>query len=230
MVKAILFDFNGVIIDDEHVQCAAYAEVMKPYEIDLTEEDYFSRMGMNDRVFVRSVFEEAGKPVDDQILDSVVGAKTAKWRESVMETVPLFDGVDNFIRKCANELALGIVSMAKREEIDLVLEKTGLGECFSVIISAEDISTYKPDPTCYREGFRQIDLHRIAASHLPMNHDECLVIEDSPAGVMAGKAADLRVLGIANTVSSDKLKAAGADAVATHLDDWMPETLRRVFV
>ena len=155
MIKAILFDFNGVIIDDEHVQYAAYAEVMKPYDIELTEEDYFSRMGMNDRVFVTSVFEEAGKPVDEQTLDSVIGAKTAKWRESVIENVPLFDGVDNFIRKTANELSLGIVSMAKREEIGLVLEKTGLAECFSVIISAEDISTYKPDPTCYREGFRR---------------------------------------------------------------------------
>lgn len=230
MIKAILFDFNGVIIDDEHVQYAAYAEVMKPYDIELTEEDYFSRMGMNDRVFVTSVFEEAGKPVDEQTLDSVIGAKTAKWRESVIENVPLFDGVDNFIRKTANELSLGIVSMAKREEMGLVLEKTGLAECFSVIISAEDISTYKPDPTCYREGFRQIDLHRIAASHLPMHHSDCLVIEDSPAGVKAGKAADLPVLGVANTVSAEELRAAGADAIAVKLDDWMPESLRRVFV
>ncbi|MBX3289332.1 MAG: HAD family phosphatase [Acidobacteria bacterium] len=231
MIKAILMDWNGVVINDEQIQCDAYREIFAElHGIELTDEDYYSRMGMNDRVFTASVLEAVGKAGDASTVAEIIEKKTVKWSEIVTENVPLFDGVDNFIHKCANEMALGIVSMAKREEIDLVLEKTGLGECFSVIISAEDISTYKPDPTCYREGFRQIDLHRIAASHLPMNHGDCLVIEDSPAGVRAGKAADLRVLGVANTVSSDKLKAAGADAVATHLDDWMPETLRRVFV
>lgn len=229
MIKAVLMDWNGVVIDDEQVQCEAYREVMKPYGIDLTDEDYYARMGMNDRVFVRSVFEAAGKEISEDEIDSVAGAKTARWRESVQQSVPLFEGVENFIKKTSTELDLGIVSMAKREEIELVLDLTGLGPYFSVVLAAEDIHTYKPDPTCYREGFRQIDLARVAKGGLPMVHEDCLVIEDSPAGVKAGKAADLPVLGVANTVSADELRAAGADAVAKRLDDWMPESLRRVF-
>ncbi len=229
MIKAILMDWNGVVIDDEQVQCEAYREVMKPFGVELTDEMYYARMGMNDRAFVRSVFEEADKPLDDNELQSVLGAKTAKWRESVQENLPLFDGVENFIKKSAQEFAVGVVSMAKREEIDLVLNLSGLAPHFSVILSAEDIATHKPDPACYREGFRQIDLVRIAQGHLPMVHADCVVIEDSPQGVQAGKAADLPVLGVANTVSADELRAAGADWTAKRLDDWMPESMRRVF-
>lgn len=229
MIKAVLMDWNGVVIDDEQVQCDAYREVMKPHGVELTNEMYYERMGMNDRVFVRSVFEAAGKNADEATIDEVVTGKTEKWRESVQKNIPLFDGVENFIAKTANEMELGIVSMAKREEIALILDLAGLRKYFSVILSAEDISTYKPDPACYREGFRQIDLARVSKGHLPMVHADCLVIEDSPAGVKAGKAADLPVLAVANTVSAEELRAAGADAVATKLNDWFPDSLRRVF-
>lgn len=230
MIKAILFDWNGVVIDDEQIQCEIFREVMGPHGVELTDEAYYARMGMNDWAFVASVFEEAGKSIGEAEVNAVVEGKTAKWLERLHKSVPLFDGVDNFVRKCAAEFTLGIVSMANRTEIDEALERTGLGPCFSVILSAEDIATYKPDPACYREGFRQIDLARISADALPMVHADCLVIEDSAPGVQAGKAAGLPVLGVTSSVSAYVLRAAGADAIANRLDDWMPETLRRVFV
>ncbi len=62
-----------------------------------------------------------------------------------------------------------------------------------------------------------------------MTHSECLVIEDSPPGVVAGRYADLPVLGVKNTVSAAELRAAGAGWVAKNLDDWMPESVRRAF-
>lgn len=229
MIKAILFDWNGVVIDDEQIQCDAYREIFKTHDVELTNDGYYARMGMNDRVFVASVFEESGKaPTDDEIT-AVVTEKTAKWRDVVTTNVPLFDGVDNFIRKCSREFDLGIVSMAKREEIEHVLELTGLGKHFSVILSSEDIATYKPDPACYREGFRQIDASRTSRGDHALVHSECLVIEDSVAGVQAGRAADLPVLGVTGHVSAVDLRAAGAGAIATRLDDWMPESLRRTF-
>ena len=63
-----------------------------------------------------------------------------------------------------------------------------------------------------------------------MVHADCVVIEDSPPGVQAGRAAGLPVLGVTNTVSADQLRAAGATATAKRLDDWFPESMRRVFV
>lgn len=230
MIKALLMDFNGVIIDDEPIQHAAYKEIFAEDGIDVTDEMYYSRLGMDDKTFVASILEEAGKPSDiDRVLE-LTAAKTAHWRDIVSDAMPIFDGVENFVRKCSQELSLGIVSMAKREEIDFVLEKVGIADCFSVVVSAEEVKKCKPDPECYRLGFRDLDLARTEQGHLPMVHADCLVIEDSPPGVQAGRAADMPVLAVTNTVSAESLRAAGANAVAKNLNDWFPESMRRVFV
>ena len=230
MIKALLLDFNGVIINDEPIQHAAYKEIFAADGIDVTDEMYYSRLGMDDKTFVASILEEAGKPADiDKVLE-LTSAKTSHWRDIVSDAMPLFDGVENFVRKSAQELTLGIVSMAKREEIDFVLEKVGIADCFSVVVSADSVTECKPDPQCYRQGFRDLDLARTSQGHLPMVHADCLVIEDSPPGVRAGRAAGLPVLAVTNTVSADQLREAGANAIAKNLNDWFPETMRRVFV
>ena len=230
MIKAILMDFNGVIIDDEPVQMRAYQEVLKEHGIDLTEDDYLASLGMDDHTFVRNAFKRTGKPEPNGKTDEIVDAKFAKWKDVVSVKLPLFEGIENFVEKMANEFALGIVSMATRREIDHVLEMSGMAKHFSTIVSSEHVINCKPDPECFRIGFREIDAVRTAAGHLPMNHADCLVIEDSPPGIVAARNADLVALGVANTVSAAELRAAGATAVATDLRDWMPESIRRVFV
>lgn len=230
MIKAILMDFNGVIIDDEPVQMKAYQEVLKEHGIDLTEEDYFASLGMDDHTFVRNAFKVKGKAEPNGKTDEIVDAKFAKWKEVVSAGLPLFAGIENFVEKMSNEFALGIVSMATRREIDHVLELSGMTKHFSTIVSSEHVVNCKPDPECFRIGFREIDAVRITQGHLPMNHADCLVIEDSPPGIVAARNADLVALGVTNTVSAADLRAAGAAAVATDLRDWMPESIRRVFV
>jgi HAD superfamily hydrolase (TIGR01509 family) len=144
--------------------------------------------------------------------------------------MPLFEGVEDFIKKMEKDFALGIVSMARREEIEYVLEKTNLRSCFLSIVSADDVSNCKPDPECYLKGFNLIDAARTARGGNPIVHGDCLVIEDSPPGIRAGKSAGLKTLGVTNTVSAQELREAGADSVTKNLDDWMPDSLRRVFV
>lgn len=229
MIKSILTDFNGVIINDEPIQHEAYREIFHEHGIEVTDEMYYARLGMDDKTFVASILEDAGKPGGMDLVLELTADKTARWREIVSQAMPLFDGVENFFRKMSKELSLGIVSMAKREEIDFVLETVGIADCFDVIISSENVTKCKPDPQCYREGFRLLDLARTATGHHPMVHADCLVIEDSPPGVAAGVAVGLPVLGVTNTVSAEQLRAAGATSVTKKLDDWMPESVRRVF-
>jgi beta-phosphoglucomutase len=229
MIKAILFDFNGVIIDDEPIQMNAYKEILAEEGIALTEEDYYSCLGMDDKTFVAEAYRRAGKEPETNKVLEVTLAKTQRWRDMIAEELPIFPGMVDFIKKMSKDFALGIVSMAKREEIEFVLERAGLRDCFSIIISAEDVSNCKPDPECYVKGFNALDSFRIKREHLPMVHKECLVIEDSPPGILAGKKAGLKTLGVTNTVSADALRAAGADAVAKNLDDWMPGSVRGVF-
>ncbi len=223
-------DFNGVIIDDEPIQMRAYQEVLKADGIELTEGDYYSSLGMDDTTFVEAAYERAGKKAEASKVEDTITAKSAAWKAIVENKLPLFEGIEGFIEKMSREFTLGIVSMSRRREIDLVLDRSGLGKYFATIVSAENTSRCKPDPECYRTGFRQIDAIRTSLAHLPMTHDECLVIEDSPPGVMAARNADLPALGVTNTVAADELRSAGARAIATDLGDWMPESIRRVFV
>lgn len=229
MIKALLLDFNGVVIDDEPIQHAVYSELFESGGIAVSDEMYYSRLGMDDKRFVASILEEAGQPAGAGRVFEITTAKTQKWRDRISSELPLFPGMENFIRKMSREFALGLVSMSKREEIDFVLDLADLAGCFEIIVSAEEVSNCKPDPECYRKGFEQIDLVRIAQGHLPMTHSECVVIEDSPPGVAAGKRAGLNVLGVTNTVSANKLRKAGADWVAKNLDDWMPASFRLSF-
>lgn len=230
MIKGILFDFNGVIIDDEPIQMKAYQEILKKEGIELTEEEYRSCFGMDDVTFVEAAYKRAGKTPETNKVLEITNAKTARWRELVADELPIFEGIDNFVHKMAQDFTLGIVSMAKREEIEFVLDTAGLRECFPVIVSAEDVSVCKPNPECYRVGFNKLDLYRSTHGHLPMNHKDCLVIEDTPQGIMAAKGADLMALGVTNTVDADEMRDAGADSIAKNLNDWMPDSVRRVFV
>lgn len=223
-------DFNGVIINDEPVQMRAYQDVLKAEGIELSETDYYDSLGMDDRTFVHAAYERAGKQVAPEKVEELMAAKIAKWRDAVDAELPLFEGIRDFVEKMAREFSLGIVSMSGRREIDLVLERAGMARYFSTIVSAGDVERCKPDPESYRIGFNRLDAARTAAGHLPMTHGECLVIEDSPPGIAAALAADLPALGVANTVSPDELRAAGASAVARDLRDWMPQSIRLVFV
>ncbi len=223
MIKGILLDFNGVIINDEPIQMKAYQEILKNEGIELTEEDYYKSLGMDDATFVENAYSRAGKKPETNKVLEITQAKTNRWREMIADELPLFAGVENFIRKMEKDFALGVVSMAQRKEIEFVLEKANLVDCFSIIVSAEDVTACKPDPQCYTMGFNLIDAVRMRRGSNPMVHGDCLVIEDSPPGITAGKRAGLKTLGVTNTVDAKQLREAGADAVSKNLDDWMPD-------
>ena len=229
MIKALLMDFNGVIIDDEPIQMRAYQELLAAEDIALTDEQYYDCLGMDDKAFVEAAYARVGRTAEPNKILELTQHKTQKWRDLMADGIPLFPNVENFIRKMANDFSLGIVSMSGRPEIEFILEQTGLANCFDVIISAEDVTNCKPDPECYRLGFRNLDLARTAKGHLPMIHSECVVIEDSPPGVRAALAADLPVLGVTNTVDADRMREAGATWIARDLNDWYPDSVRRAF-
>jgi len=222
-------DFNGVIIDDEAIQLKAYREIFDGDGVELTDEHYYSALGMDDRTFVAAQFGRADKTISDDRITEIIAAKSTKWRELVGAEMPLFDGIENFIVKISQEFVVGLVSMSRRNEIDHVLNATGLGKYFQTIVSADDVTNCKPDPECFRLGFQRLDAFRSAFGHSPMVHADCVVIEDSPAGIRGAVEADLQALGVSNSVDAAQLREAGARAVTHNLNDWMPDSIRRVF-
>ena len=229
MIRAIFFDFNGVIIDDEALQMDAYQAVLLEQGIKLTESDYYGALGMDDRTFVRAAFERAEKSLTDEVLRIVLQGKAVRHRKLIENELPFFPGVITFLKATSRHYALGLVSMAGRDEIEYVLDRARLRAIFSVTVGAEDVRLCKPAPDCYRIALAKLNNKRLEERLLPLLPSECLVLEDSPPGIESGKAAGMRTLGITNTVSEHQLRGAGAEVVTQSLADWTIDALRHVF-
>ena len=228
MIKAIFFDFNGVIIDDETIQMKAYQEVLRGHEIDLTEEWYMSALGMDDRTFVKAMFERAKKPLTDPVLETVLDGKVDLHRQMI-EELPLFPGVLTFLKAASREFSIGLVSMANKAEVGYVFQRANLTPLFSIIVTAEDASVCKPAPDCYLAGLTKLNEKRQHERKLPLLASECLAIEDSPPGIESARVAGMRTLGVTNTVPADALRSAGAEVVTASLADWTTDAVKLVY-
>ena len=229
MIKAIFFDLNGVIIDDERIHLKAYREVLLDENVPLTDEDYFASLGMDDAAFVRAAYGRAGRPLIDEMMNALIKREHELHREFITNDLPVPAGVVTFIKAAARHFELGIVSMAERREIDHVLGLAGLDKVFSVVVSAEPGLKHKPAPDCYQRALELLNGRRRSAGELPLLPGECLAIEDAPPGIESARAVGMRTVGVTNTVPESHLRAAQADVVTTNLSDWSADAVHHLF-
>ena len=228
MIHAILFDFNGVIIDDERIHLKAYREILSAENVPLTDEDYFASLGMDDPAFVRAAYARCGQTVSDDVMQRLIRREHELHREFITNDLPVPAGVVTFIKAAARRYQLGIVSMAVRSEIDYVLGLAGLDQVFSVLVSAGRLK-HKPAPDCYQRALELLNEKRRTSQELPLVPGECLAFEDAPPGIEAARAAGMRTVGVTNTVPESSLRAAQADVVTPHLSDWTPAAVHHLF-
>jgi len=195
MTSGILFDFNGVIVDDEPQHCDALIATLTQYGYTLDRDTYYREyLGFDDRECFRFTFERMGRPADEPALQEAVARKHVEYERSIRATMRLVPGVADFIENAALDgFQLAIVSGALRSEIDLVLQLAGLRPHFAEIIAAEDVGACKPDPQGYNRARQKLDL-------LPKR---CVVVEDSIPGLTAARAAGLRCAMLATSYPVD---------------------------
>jgi HAD superfamily hydrolase (TIGR01509 family) len=229
MIEIVLLDFNGVIINDEPIQCRAYQQAFAPEGLTLTEEEYNACFGMDDRAFIRNAYAQAGRVVEDAKLIEVMERKTAAHREMIADELPLFPGAVTFVKGLRRRFGVGLVSMARRVEIDHVLQRAGLADAFDAIVSAEDVAEHKPSPQCYLLGLQRAApaIHKLGKQTPPPRG--CAIIEDTPQGIQAGVNAKMRTIGVSNTVAPEELRAAGAEVVWKTLADANADTVYSLF-
>ncbi len=203
MPRAILFDFNGVIINDEPQHCAAVIETLASYHYTLDEAGYYrDYLGFDDRECFRFTFRRMGLPDDDQRVAEAVERKAARYERAIRASMVLVGGAADFIRAAAADgIRLAVVSGALRREIELVLGAAGLLPLFETIVAAEDVAACKPDPLGYLRGLAWFGLAK----------EQVVVIEDSLPGLSAAHGAGLRCAMV--TTSHPAAELRGADLV-----------------
>jgi beta-phosphoglucomutase len=184
---------------------------------------------MDDVAFTRAAFARAGRTVDDETARSVIDREHELHRSMIKDNVPFTAGVITFIKEAARKFQLGIVSMAERAEIEHVLGTPNLLPYFTVIVTAQPGLNHKPAPDCYLRGLELLNQKRRDDRDMPLLAKECVVVEDAPPGVEAGRAAGMRTIGVTNTVPESRLRAAGADVVTAGLADWNTDAIHHVF-
>ena len=229
MIQAILFDFNGVIIDDELIHLRAYREVLGAENVALSDKEYFSCLGMDDVAFVRAAYARAGRPLTDETMGALIKREHELHRTYITNELPVPSGVVTFIKEASRHYDLGIVSMAELNEINYVLELAGIAELFSVLVTAAPKMKHKPAPDCYEHALEQLNRKRRAERKLSLLADECLVIEDSPPGVQSARVAGMRTVGVATTVPEVELRSAGAEIVTPFAADWNIDAVHHLF-
>jgi HAD superfamily hydrolase (TIGR01509 family) len=207
MMKAVLFDMDGVLLDSEEYICRAGIMMFKEKGYEVSPEDFQEFTGMGENRYLGGVAQKHGIPFE---LEKDKARTYAIYGEIVAGKLKPFEGVVEFIEKCRSRgLKLAVASSADPPKVTINLEEIGIpSSTFGTVVTGLDIEHKKPSP----------DIFLKAAANLGVDARECLVIEDAVSGVSAGKAAGARVLALTTSFSAEELKRA----------DWIAGLLNEV--
>jgi beta-phosphoglucomutase len=227
MLKAIIFDFNGVIIDDEPLHFKAMQEAVADLGITLTEAAYWDKyLPLDDNECLEAIRLDHAVRLTEEDRIRTLQIKTASYNRLLENRLPLFPGAARFIASAAHRYPLALASGATREEIENSLEATGLKQHFLVIVAAEDFSLGKPHPESFLLALKK--LNTAIVGKLPsIMPEECLVIEDSVGGVAGARSAGMRCLAVSNSYPPEKLKEA--NRVIDSLEEVQIDSLAALF-
>ncbi len=228
-LKAVLFDFNGVIINDEPIHQELISEILiaENLSCEQTELQNLS-VGRSDRACLTDLFHNFGRVVTEEYVTKLIAAKATAYREKIQQlpTLPIYPNVPEFLTQLqSNKLIIALVTGALRQQAELVLQQAHLTQYFSVIVTADDIATSKPEPDGYLLAVTRLNQQH---PELNLQSRECLVIEDSLAGIEAAKRAQMRVVGIANTYPLHILQRR-ANWTVDYLSEIEIERIQKVF-
>jgi len=211
---AVLFDFDGVIVNSEPLHFLAFHEVLAAEKIELTEDEYYREMiGFDDKGAFKHIFANRGRELDPKTFLRVLTRKSEAMMELIhrrkLEALP---GAEEFVRALWRHCPLGICSGALREEIEAMLEGVALRDCFTAIVAAEDVDVGKPDPRGYVLTAKQLS----EKSRRDLKPADCLIVEDAPTVIREVKKLGFPTLAVASSYPPEKLTDA----------DWVVRSLR----
>jgi HAD superfamily hydrolase (TIGR01509 family) len=214
-VRAVVFDFDGVLADSEPLHLKAYQALLEPHGIHLDERTYCERyLGYDDEGALRRIAEDTGLILGDEEIELLVVEKGRVFEALVGSRDVLYPGAADCVRRVAAAWPVGIASGALRADIDLILRGADIAGLFRFIVAAGDTDRTKPAPDPY---LRAAGLHGVPAA-------ACVAIEDSHWGLESARGAGMRTIAVTHTYPREAL-AGGADRVVDSLDELTRELI-----
>jgi beta-phosphoglucomutase len=215
VTRAIVFDFNGTLSDDEPILCEIFVQLFAEHGKPLSAQEYFDELaGLSDPEIVRTWLGR-----DHRDVDAVIDERVERYRAAVADGSSVHEHVREALRYAAARVPLAVCSGAARAEIEPVVEAAGLAPLLRGIVSSDDVSKGKPDPEGYLKAMREL-LDGVDPA-------DVLVFEDTEAGIASARAAGVgRVVALTGTLAPQRLH--DADELVDAIDvDLMRRLLAR---
>jgi len=210
-LKAIIFDFDGVLANTIPLHFRMFRRVLSEQGITLTLATYDGQyIGLTDESCFRAAAKAEGRLFTDQELNQLMFQKRQLMQQALAEEPVLIPGIEAFVRAVAEQYRIAIASSTVRKEIELVLERAALDDLFEQISSAEDVAQGKPQPDLYLHAVAQMNVSE------PLLSSECLAIEHTDHGISAAQQAGIRCLAVASSL--DPVRLGRADAMVARLE------------
>jgi HAD superfamily hydrolase (TIGR01509 family) len=209
MLRAVIFDFNGIIVNDEPIHFKLFQRVLGEEGIILTEDAYYARyLGFDDRGAFMAGFRDNDRALTDQKLSELVDRKALYYQDAIRNHVVIFPGVKTLVYELAPSVPLAVASGALRHEIATILTTAGLLNYFQAIVSAEDVEQGKPEPEIFLKALAALNANVSVSGHIQPG--DCVVIEDSKEGIRGARAAGIKCLAVTNSHPAELLGEANA--------------------
>jgi beta-phosphoglucomutase len=206
MLRAVIFDFDGVIADSETLHLRAFNEVLAPFGLELTEKDYYKTyLGLTDADCFKELTQKHQAIFKDTSVETLLKKKKTAFGKLAKTEADIIDGVREFLEMLRkNKIPMAICSGALQQEIELVLEGAALSDYFDMIVSAEQVKRGKPFPDGFLLALKKLNEN----SKEEIKAKQCIVVEDSHWGLEAAKRAGMHTIAVTNSYDAKQLSMA----------------------
>jgi len=227
MLRAIIFDFNGIILNDEPLHFRSMRDAVAELGIRITQDEYYAEyLPMDDAGCLDAICRNHSVKITDEQRARALQVKPRLYRDCLQDGYPFAPGVDELIRAAAGRYPIALASGASRSEIENALAVKGLLNCFQVILGAEDFTVGKPSPQSYLLALEKLN-RAMGDFFAPVRPHQCLVVEDSIGGIQGARAAGMICLAVAGTYPREKLSAA--NRVVSSLQEIVLDSLQELY-
>ena len=216
MIRAVIFDFNGILADDDPIHMQALLRVVQEEGLTFTEDEYMEHyLPLNDQDCFRRLWKTHDRALSSTDLNALIGRKSEYYFSAINQRNVMFEGAAGAVRAASGRGPVAIASGASIGEIRHILSASGLMGCFTTIVAAEDVKHGKPDPEPFQLAFE-----RLKQSHSDLSQEDCVAVEDSLGGIRSAQAAGLACLGVAHSYPRSKLAEAKPRWVIDSISDF----------